>query len=40
MGMTVEWGDDKAAEREWERWRSGGQQSMSDREEEDHFMGC
>lgn len=43
VGMTVDWGDDEergkgAAEGEMEEWEE--QQSMSDREEEDHFMGC
>lgn len=41
--MTIDWGDDEergkgAAEEEVEEWE--GQQSESDRKEEDHFMGC
>lgn len=43
MGLTIDWGDDQeqgkgAAEGGVEEWQ--GQQSMSDREETDHFMGC
>lgn len=44
MWVTVDWGDDEehgkgaGRKREVEEWE--GQQSMSDREEEDHFMGC
>lgn len=42
--MTVDWGDDeeqgKGAGRKGEVEEWEGQQSVGDREEEDHFMAC
>lgn len=43
VGITVDWGRRRTASEgaswvEVEEWE--GRQSMSDREEEDHFMGC
>lgn len=41
VGITVEWGGAASEGSSWaevEGWE--GRQSMSDREEEDHFMGC